>query len=230
MTTATTTTTISSFLKAHERLILVLAALGIGFFAYGKYLAMRANADNLKFQQAEATLNAQVKISEQQTIQNAALVKDLEAKNTSLAAANTSLVSQQAAQIKQVASEAISQVDAEWQRLTSQSGGQVVATSTGATVNADAARQAVEALDENLELKTELANEIQAMANLQKIVDAQQTQIAGLKVQIGDATAACNAQIKSLKAGAAKSKRNAFLHGLEMGLGVGAGLVAYLLK
>ena len=225
-----TTTTISSLLKAHERLILVLVALGIGFFAYGKYLSMRSNADNLKFQQAEATLNAQVKINEQQAIQNAALVKDLEAKNSDLAAANTSLVSKEAAQIKQVESETISQVAAEWQRLTSPSGGQVVATPTGATVNADAARQAVEALDENVELKTELANETQVVQNLQHIVDAQQTEIAGLKVQIGDATAACNAQVKSLKAGAAKSKRNAFLHGLEMGLGVGAGLVAYLLK
>ena len=65
------TTTISNLLKAHERLILVLVALGIGFFAYGKYLSMRSNADNLKFQQAEATLNAQVKINEQQAIQNA---------------------------------------------------------------------------------------------------------------------------------------------------------------
>lgn len=225
-----TTTTISSLLKAHERLILVLVALGISFFAYGKYLSMRANADNLKFQQVEATLNAQVKINEQQAIQNAALVKDLEAKNTSLAAANTSLVSSQAVQIKQVESETISQVDAEWQRITSPSGGQVVATSTGATVNADAARQAVEALDDSLELKSELANEAQIVANLQKIADAQQTQIAGLKTQIGDAAAACNAQVKSLKAGAVKSKRNAFLHGLEMGLGVGAGIVAYLLK
>ena len=225
-----TTTTISSLLKAHERLILVLVALGIGFFAYGKYLSMRSNADNLKFQQVEATLNAQVKINEQQAIQNAALVKDLEAKNSDLAVANTSLVSKEAAQIKQVESETISQVAAEWQRLTSPSGGQVVATPTGATVNADAARQAVEALDENVELKTELANETQVVQNLQHIVDAQQIQIAGLKAQIGDATAACNAQVKSLKAGAAKSKRNAFLHGLEMGLGVGAGLVAYLLK
>lgn len=224
------TTTISNLLKAHERLILVLVALGIGFFAYGKYLSMRSNADNLKFQQAEATLNAQVKINEQQAIQNAALIKDLEAKNSDLAAANTSLVSKQAAQIKKVESETISQVAAEWQRLTSPRGGQVVATPTGATVNADAARQAVEALDENIELKTELGNETQVVANLQKIVDAQQTEIAGLKVQIGDANAACDAQVKSLKAGAAKSKRNAFLHGLEIGLGVGTGLVAYLLK
>jgi len=225
-----TTTTISSLLKAHERLILVLVALGIGFFAYGKYLSMRSNADNLKFQQAEATLNAQVKINEQQAIQNAALVKDLEAKDASLVAANTSLVSKQTAQIKQVESDTLVQVAAEWQRLTSPSGGQVVATPTGATVNADAARQAVEALDTNIELKAELANETQVVQNLQHIVDAQQTEIVGLKVQIGDATAACNAQVKSLKAGAAKSKRNAFLHGLEMGLGVGAGLVAYLLK
>jgi len=225
-----TTTTISSLLKAHERLILVLVALGISFFAYGKYLSMRANADSLKFQQAEATLNAQVKINEQQAIQNAALVKDLEAKDASLVAANTSLVSKQTAQIKQVESDTLIQVAAEWQRLTSPSGGQVVATPTGATVNADAARQAVEALDTNIELKAELTNETQVVVNLQKIVDAQQIQIVGLKVQIGDATAACNAQVKSLKAGAAKSKRNAFLHGLEMGLGVGAGLVAYLLK
>jgi len=225
-----TTTTISSLLKAHERLILVLVALGIGFFAYGKYLSMRSNADNLKFQQAEVTLSTQVKINEQQAIQNAALVKDLEAKDASLVAANTSLVSKQAAQIKQVESDTLIQVAAEWQRLTSPSGGQVVATPTGATVNADAARQAVEALDENIELKTELSNETQVVVNLQKIVDAQQIQIAGLKAQIGDATVACNAQVKSLKAGAAKSKRNAFLHGLEMGLGVGAGLVVYLLK
>jgi len=224
------TTTISNLLKAHERLILVLVALGIGFFAYGKYLSMRSNADNLKFQQAEVTLSTQVKINEQQAIQNAALVKDLEAKDASLVAANTSLVSKQAAQIKQVESDTLIQVAAEWQRLTSPSGGQVVATPTGATVNADAARQAVEALDTNIELKAELTNETQVVVNLQKIVDAQQIQIVGLKVQIGDATAACNAQVKSLKAGAAKSKRNAFLHGLEMGLGVGAGLVAYLLK
>lgn len=217
---------VSTFLKAHETLIITIVLGVIVFFGYSKVISYLSSHDALVNSKTQVTLQAQIDANKQSAdttaqvvLQYKDLVEKLIASNTQIAAAQ-----QQRAQItqqQQVVDKTLPppELAARWNTLLKMPTG--IAPSTGGyTATPDAAVATVTQLELVPQLQADLAgqqlltsNGLQQINGLTSISNVQTTEIAGLGTQIQDQTKACIAQVASVKAASRKSK----LHWFEFG-------------
>ena len=222
---------ISTFLIAHERLIIILSLALLVFHGYLKtidYLKSRDQAVNSK---AQATLQAQVEANKQAAdntqqvvLQYKDLVDKLVVSNAQIAAAQVQRA--QVTQKQQAADKTLPppELAARWNTLLKMPTGVVPSTGSTYAVTQDAAVQTVIQLETVPMLQADLAGEQVLVSNGQKQIEglstvnaAQITEIAGLGAQIQDQTKACTTQVNLVKAQARKSK----IHWFEAGFVVG---------
>lgn len=231
---------ITRFLKAHERLIIVLSIVAALWVAYGKYadiLSLRANqkyqtdkAALVLQQQATAAVQKQVAADE---AQYADLVQKFEKQNSQL---ETLILQRDAAAKQQQTVDKSLDVTQSAARLTTQTGaqaGEVTAYGNTVVLDLPVTHTIVADLDKLMDVqadltdtKTELTNQIQLTQASQTNVIGEQKVNAGLTTELIDETKACNAQVSAVKASARKSKRNWFLRGLA----IGGSIAIYVLK
>ncbi len=209
---------VESWLKQHERLIIIFMVLIFSFFVLDKGLSVVASWEQHKATQAEKVLDAQKAkndadlatakgmLSDYQT-QLAADTKEIAALTTAQASRDKVVVVQQKAD----AAMPPSQLATRWQGLVGDSG--VVPVATGYTVSDSAALTTVQNLEQVPVLKADLADEQSKTAALQKDVASANDLIGqgklvvnGLQLQLTDKDKACTAELNAEKAKARKSK------------------------
>lgn len=221
-----------SWLKQHERLIIVtLVLLFGGYIGHGVLNLMAKNAD-AKVQQAQAqltqqqTANAQMAAQVQQaTQQYQQIVTTLQAQNTQLAQTiaqrNTQLVQTQAID----KTLPVSQLDTKWAADAGVDASQLQAGSNGQTIASQEATVAtVQQLDSIPVLKanlsdtqTELTNTKTEFTAANQLIGEKTQQITGLQLQITDEQNTCKAEVADVKAQARKSKLKWFGIGFVTG-------------
>lgn len=226
---AVTPTTLKTFLKLHETLIIFIVGFALIWFVSGRVEDILAAHDNAKLATTQATLTAQT-ITNQQTAvivaQQAAdykaLATKLQAQDAALAQANVALT--QALTKQQLANNSLTipELQTRWTQLVPTAG---LGTSNGQTVISDAGAHAtVNELEKVPVLTTELSNEKTSNANTSALLAASNgqvvtlnSQIGGLNLQLADSSKVCKAQIAVTKAEARKSKRRWFVVGFIAG-------------
>jgi hypothetical protein len=228
-------TAISTYLKAHERLVLVAIVGLVLWFAIGKVDTLIAHHDAANLQQAQATLQTQqskdaalATQATQQAAQYQALAEKVDAENVQLVQANATLSAALAKQQHTDASLPLPELANRWTALVPEA--KPTATATGLAVDTTGAVATVQQLESVPVLTSELSNAKGQLANVDSLLTASTGQVAtlneevsGLRLENTDEAKVCTAQIAVVKAQAAKSKRRWFLVGLVAGfLGRGA--------
>lgn len=232
---ATTSTSIlkeiSSAVKLHERLIIVIISAILLFVCYIKGVTYLASRDQLNANKATAVLQAQADANakeatdaKQMQLAYQQLAQQLAGKNQVVIAAqqqrDVDTVKQQTADKTLPPPE----LAARWTTLIGASPEAVQPSGSGYAATPAAATQTVIQLEAVPQLQADLAGEKQIAANESQqlnsqgsVVDTLNTQINGLNLQITDQGKACTAQVAAVKAQARKSK----LHWFEIGFGLG---------
>jgi hypothetical protein len=251
MATSTTTTSTTpaativsvteSWIKTHERILIVALVLAVGAFGLNKYFDYSAAKSDARAVAAEtvaadAKANAakEAVTAAQTQAQYTALVQALAAQNASLAASiatrNTGLQQTQAKTGQMTPTE----LTATWQsllpgklagKITQSSVKEPDGTNTQVfTVDLGPAVETVNALEEIPVLQANLADETKVAQNyLQEVQKSDvlandlSTQVTGLQTQIVANDNSCKAQIVAVKADARKGKIKAFKWGFITG-------------
>lgn len=226
---------LSQYVKAHERLIIVALLSAVFIFGYTKTITLIADRDKLKYQQTAATLTAQIEANKkadvvaQQTIaQYKALAEQLAAQNATLTAARSqrAVVTQKQQEVdKTLPPSALAD---RWTTLVNVDAANVKPSPEGYQVTQEAAVDTVTRLEMVPQLQEDLvgadkiiANDADQTRSLNGVVSALQLQVSGRDTQIADQTAACKAEVTSVKADARKSKWKWILAAFGAGLGLG---------
>jgi len=234
----TTETTVISWIKLHERLIIVALIIGASIFGFQKYADIRANDASAKVQAAQAQVTAQKAADaqlaaqvQQTTQQYQALVSTLTAQNNQLAASvvarNTALTQQQTTDRTMP----LPQLATRWAADAGFDVSKLQATASSLTVEQDAVAATVEQLDSipvlqaNLtDTQSELTNTKTELSDANVLVGQQKQEITGLTQQNADQVKADNAEIANVKAQARRSRLKWF------GAGVVVGFIGGILK
>ena len=220
---------ISTYLKAHERLLIVLVLVVLSWFALGKVQSVIAAHDNANLQQAKVVAQVQQEKNDalakqiaQQAAEYKALADKVNAQNAALEQANVNLANALIKQQRTDASLPPSELANRWTVLVPQA--KPVVTPTGIAVDTPSAVATVQALEETPALRAQLSNERTQLENAQKLIVDEGTQIATLNTLVtgkdallADDAKVCSAQIKVVKDAAAKSKRKWFYAGYVLG-------------
>lgn len=235
---------ISTFLKAHERLIILALVLAVGVHFYGKVAQAWLEHEQTVVTVSHDTLQAQVQqnsVSNQQTLD---ALKQYEQLAGQLATANAQFVQNQVQRNKQTvvqqnADQQMSPSDLA-QRLTSLlnlSPDEIAASGSGLLSTLPAAQATAQQLEEVPTLQANLKDQTQASTNLQQQLDSlstvngdQQGQIIGLNKQLVDQAAACVADKKVLQTQVKRSFWRGFKYGFVTGAGATAAAVIAFLK
>ena len=230
MATQTEVQTAVSWIKTHERLIIVFMVLLFGAFLGNKWLdtsaAKTAAAATFAAQQAaeakqSASVAAQQAVQVQQQYQ--AMLEVLQKQNAALAQAVTqrdAILGQQ-----QTADRVMTptQLTQRWAALVPST--MPIATPTGVTVSTADAQSTVVQLENVPVLTQNLKDETAIAANLQSELEAQgkvvaedNTLISALNTEIAANDKACKAEVASVKADARKGKVRWFKIGYVAGL------------
>ena len=223
-----------SWVKQHERLIIILMVLIFSFFVLDKSLGIVSNYESHKATEAEKVLDAQKAKNDIELATAKAMLSqyqtqvDIDAKEiANLTAAQASRDRVVVVQQKADAQLPPNELATRWQWLIGDSG---VQTSTGGfTVTNDAAVTTVQSLEEVSTLKSDLADEQEKTAILKQDVDSANDLISqgkivvnGLQLQLTDQTKACDAKVAAVKAAARKGKLKWF------GIGYVSGFISGL--
>ena len=210
---------ISTYLKAHERLLIVLVLIVLSWFTFGKIQDVIAAHDHANLQQAQVVAAVQ---QEKQAAEYKALADKVNAQNAALEQANVNLANALIKQQRTDASLLPSELANRWTVLVPQA--KPVVTPTGIAVDTPSAVATVQALEETPALRAQLNNERTQLENAQKLIVDEGTQIATLNTLVtgkdallADDAKVCSAQIKVVKDAAAKSKRHWFYAGMVIG-------------
>jgi hypothetical protein len=220
---------ISTYLKAHEHLLIVLVLVVLSWFALGKVQSVLAAHDNANLAQAKVTAAVQQEKNDalakqiaQDKADYTALSTQVQARDAQLVQLQATLVTALARQQKVDATLPPTELVARWNKLVPQAGATV--TNGQVTLSDSGAVATVVALERAPELDKQLAASNEELINAKKLVAAEGTQItdlttsvAGLRVQITDNQAVCQAQIAVVKAEARRSKRRWFYAGVVVG-------------
>jgi septal ring factor EnvC (AmiA/AmiB activator) len=237
-TTPTTTIATTSWLKTHERLIIVALFLLAGYFGLNHYLNNAAAASETRAKTAEAALVSQQTQNTQLAAQSASVLAQYQAMVTALSAQNSSLAA--AAASRQVSVVAQQKTDATLpvadlaNRLktlgnapegsVSTLGNQIDLTSPGA-VAITQTLETIPALTSDLkDTQAALGATQAAQAKADEVIADQTKQITGLNLASVDQTKACTAQVAAVKAEGRKNSMKWFKRGF--GLGFLSGLLA----
>ena len=224
-----TIATISTYVKAHERLVLAGIAAVLLWFAVGHIEGIIARHDNANLQQAQVVAQAQADktaaIAEQvaqQSAQYASLAAKVQQQNDALMQANVALSTALAKQQHSDATLPPSDLVARWNALVPQA--KPTVTATGIAVDTPSAVATLQQLEIIPVQQQELTNTQKELENAQSLVTAEgqqmttlNTEVGSLRTQLGDNQAVCQAQIAVVRAEARKSKRRWFYAGVVVG-------------
>lgn len=222
--------TISTYVKAHERLLLALIGGVALWFAIGKVDTLVANHDNANLKQAQVVASQQADKNQAlaaqaalQAAQYQALTAKVDAENAVLVKANATL---RAALVKQQKTDATlppTELVARFNTLVPQADATV--TPTGVALPEAGAVATVQQLEQVPVLTTQLQAAEEVAQNDNQLLIAGKAQndtlyeeISGLNFQIVDNAKVCTAQIAVAKAEARKSKRRWFVAGFVAGI------------
>jgi hypothetical protein len=217
------------WVKAHERLLLVVAGGLVLWFALGKIDTMIEHHDAAALHTAEVTANIQAdwnakqaQIVAQQAAEYKALADKVEAQNAALEAANVTLATALTKQQKTDAALPPTELVARWNTLVPAAGSTV--TPTGVALPSTGAIATVQELERVPVLSSQIENDRTQIANDERLIGAGLSekqslyaQVDGLKLQIVDDTKVCKAQVAEVKAAARKSKLRWFTIGFITG-------------
>ena len=221
--------TISTYVKAHERLVLAAIAAVVLWFSVGHIENIIAKHDNANLQQAQVVAQAQqskdaalaVQVA-QQSAQYQALAEKVTAQNTALEQMNVAL---SLALTKQQHTDATLPPTELVQRLnTLVPAANATVTPSGIALPEAGAVATVQQLELVPAQQQELVNAQQELKGTQSLLTGSQEQVTtlsslvtGLQTQIVDNGKVCTAQVAVVKAEARKSKRRWFYAGVVVG-------------
>ena len=221
--------TISTYVKAHEKLVLAGIAALLLWFAVGHIEGIIARHDNANLQQAQIVAQAQADktaaIAEQvaqQSAQYQALADKVQVQNAALVQANTELATALAKQQRTDASLPPTELVNRWSTLVPQA--KPTVTPSGVALDTPSAVATVQALEAVPVLTAQVSNTQKELDNAQSLVTAEgqqvttlDTEVGSLRTQLGDNQAVCQAQIAVVKAQARKRQRWVFAIGYAAG-------------
>lgn len=222
--------TLSSYVKAHERLLIFVLGIILVWFVSGKIQDVIARHDAANLSAAQATLAAQTDANKtlaaqvaQQAVAFSALQETVGRENAALAAQNASLISALAARQKADNSLTLPELVTRWYTLVPEV--KLSQTPTGLQIDEAGAHATVAALEQIPALTSQLANSQAETKNVNSLLAAATGQVStlndrvsGLILQQADSDKVCQAEIKVVKDAASKSKRRYFIAGFIAGL------------
>ncbi len=232
----------STFLKTHERLLLIIAGLIVLLYLGHLYINRSADTADTKAKTAQVVAQQQATVDSQLADQVKQVTQQYSVLVTQLSAQNQQL-SQSIAQraqtvvVQQAKDATLSPADTA-AKLAVQTGTKptdVTARGDDVTLDSAASHAAVQKMDELAvahqdlaDYETLLDNSKTQIAALTTITTTQSDQIAGLQAEIKDDQKACSAQIADVRAQALKSKWHYFLTGIGIGAGGVLGAAAHI--
>ncbi len=218
---------VSSYVKAHEKLLIIVLCIGAGIFAYQKAVTLIANHDQRASDLAHAALAAQhntdvalATVNQQAAAQYQQLAEQLAQSNaaltTAIAQRNATTTKQQTIDRQLPPDQLVSR----WESLTNMPKGLLVPTAAGVTATTAAAQETVGQLELIPQLDGDLrdtnsllANEQKQFTSLASLNVGLNKQIDGLNIELVDQAKACTDDKNTLKANARKSKLKYLLLG-----------------
>jgi multidrug efflux pump subunit AcrA (membrane-fusion protein) len=227
------------WLKAHERIVIVVFVLAAGVWGWSRWV----NYDAAKKDAALAAAQAQAKQSDtelanlasqsaQDAAQYQALLSALQSQNASLQASLTQMAGY--LQRRQAVDTALPlpALAERWGQLVGAEPGDLTATTNGIVASTATSHSTVNALEQVPVLQDELKAQTQISQNNGDMLNSCQVlskdltaQVAACKADVTAHDKACEAQVSALKADAVKAKRNWFVRGLA----AGGSAVAYMM-
>lgn len=222
---------VSTFLKAHERIILVII-IGVLFWGLSsKVLGYLASHDQTVATKAQAVLQSQLQANQealtaekQQTDRYAQLASQIAQSNQTIKAASQQrqLATQQ--QVKTDSTFQPADLAARWNLLTKTDSSSIMPGAADYTVTPSMALTTVQDLETIPQLTADLAGEKQTVQNQTQLVTSLASvntsltaQVTGLNQTVTDETKACIAQVNLVKVEARKSKLKWFGVGFVSG-------------
>lgn len=232
-----------SWIKTHERFLLILLGLLVAGFLIWKYLDHSAAVSDKKSLQADAVLQQQTTVNAQLAIQVknqedvlTQLVVQVSQENAQLLQAMQNRTQTTVVQVAKDATLPIPALASRWENLASLQPTDITATASGLSISDAGSRATVSALEQlptltaNLQdSNTIIANKDSQISSMTEFQSTLQDQVSGLNTQIGDADKACKAQVSAISANARKSKMKWFLTGIGIGIGGGVAIMTKLL-
>ena len=220
---------ISVYLKAHEKLVLLVIAGLVLWFGIGKVDTLIQRHDSANIQQAKVVAQVQQEKNDALAKQIAQDKADYTALSAQVNARDAQLVQLQATLVtalaKQQATDKIStptELTQRWNVLVPEAGAAV--TPAGVTLPSEGARATVIELEKAPVLQQQLAAQTEELSNANKLVAAEGTQVTSLTALVGglqaksvDDAKVCDARVKVVKAEARKSKLRFFKWGFITG-------------
>jgi hypothetical protein len=234
MTTSTPTitpTVTQSWLRTHERIVIVFLALLVSTWGLGKFLDSRAVTTEARAASAEQALSAQKSLDVQQASQTATVLAQYQSMVVALSGQNASLAAsaaqRQATLAKDKATDstlALPVLAVKLQNLGNAPDGSVSTTPNSVNFTQSGAVAVVQTLEEVPVLQATLKDTqtaLAASAATQKqgdtVIADQAKQITGLNLMIIDQDKSCKAEITAVKAADRKSKFKWFKVGFVTG-------------
>lgn len=217
-----------SWLKTHERIIIVALVLAVGAFGLNKYFdvsAAKADAKAVAAEQvaadAKANSAAAAFTAAQTQAQYTALVQVLAAQNASLASSIAQRTASQTAQVIKNATLPVQGVAERWNTiagtLVTPVGDTIVVSSTDAHRTLDML-ESVPVLSANLADETTIAKNLrQSWEKSVEVNDTQVKEISALNNQLTADAKSCTLQIAAVKADGKKNSVKWFKRGLIVG-------------
>jgi hypothetical protein len=224
-------TKVQTWLKVHER-ILIIAILALSsVFCVDKFLNVTAARDKAAANQAAQVLTQQQTVNQQLAAQIAIAQKSNQDLLVQLSQQNAVLQTQQSQrtivlqqQVQADKTLPMPDLGNRWAKLAQLDPADIQATTAGITVTPQGALDTTTALEQVPVLKSNLADETTQAANLSTELDSTKslngnliTQVAGLNTQLVDKDKSCKADIVSATAQARKGKLKAFGIGYVLG-------------
>jgi capsule polysaccharide export protein KpsE/RkpR len=221
--------TISTYLKAHEKLIIFLIGFVFLYFVVARVQDTIAAHDKANLTSQQAVLQSQVEKNnalavqvQNQAAQYQALAEKVQAQNSALEQANVALATALTKQQKTDASLDLPALALRWGQLVPNSGlsvtnGQITSSDAGAHATV-AQLELVPAQQQELATnQTEIKNDESLISASNASINTLNLRISGLNAQVIDQTKECTAQIAVVKAANHKANRRWFLIGLVSG-------------
>lgn len=223
-----------SWLKAHERIVIVFLILAASVFAVNKIENVIASRDASRATVAEAALASQKATDAQLATQSAqmqaqyqAMVDGLTKQNAALSSAITARQSALQAQQGADAHLPVNGLATRIGALAGAPAGSVSSTDKSVSLTQTGAVAVAQTLEQVPVLQANLKDQTTVSSNLAKELDAANgldvvlnKQVSALNLTIVDGDKACKAEVASVKAESRKKSKNWFLRGLAVGAGV----------
>ena len=225
----TVVTNVESWLKVHERLLIVLFVIAFGVFLAQKYFDLSASIENHKFVQSQSVLKAQqdknteaIKEAQSALADYKTALQQSKVQNTKLALAVTQRDKQLTQTQTQDKTLPTDQLASKWQSMVGTS--EVKSVDAGYQVSVAAGLATVEQLEQVPVLQQNLSDEQQKETNLQNTLDKSndlitqgKTVVTGLQSQIVDQQKTCSIEVQTAKDNARKSRLKWFGAGFIIG-------------